>query len=208
LSLEVFWKNDNRGIAFSLGEEKKLSKREYSTYKTRVIPPGEVKATILKQSRPWMKSLIAFLYIFGCRISEALDTRVGDVMFDSANDLVGVTIRVGKKKTKNYSHVVWATMDTPFIDLFLDRLRGKSKGGRMVTRLWPYTRQAAWYHLNKANPNLSAHSFRHSRLRRLADQGASEWEIRDFAGWEDITPARAYITSSTKRLKGLADKLK
>jgi len=181
------------------------------TDKGLIIPISEVKKTIQGQTREWPKSLIAFLYIFGVRISEALDVKVKDIEFDHEEDLVGVTIRLGKKREAKgpYTqeiHTVWAPLETAFMPIFLRRLRARSKGGSKNSRLWPYTRQASWYHINKVNPELSHHVFRHSRLQHLADQGATPWELRDFAGWEDTRPAEDYVKRSKKRVKNLAKK--
>jgi len=179
------------------------------------IPLEEIKRTIKAQSRPWMRSLIGFLYIYGARISEALKVRVKDVEFDREKKLVGVYIQValkGEKKTvgpfTSDPHVVWAPLDTTFMPLFLDRVKVKSKGGMPKTRLWPYTRQAAWYHINKVNPRLSPHTFRHSRLQHLADQGLSIYDLRDFAGWTDTRQAETYVKRSKERLKSIAPKIK
>jgi len=174
-----------------------------------VIPEAEVEAMIIGASHLWLQAMIAFLYIYGCRVSEALGVQLRDCSMEGG--YLRVRIGVLKKRVKGPfeadPHQVYARRQAPFMRYLMAYIQAVSKGGSLERELWPYSRQWVWQKIKALNPKVSPHAFRHSRLQDLADRGATPWELRDWAGWRDTRPAEAYVQRSGRTTKRLADKI-
>lgn len=182
---------------------------EYKFKRNPSIDESEMKTTLEAIRKPWLKSLTVFLYLAGCRISEALKMKRKDFWIEG--DLLVVRIYVLKKKSHAQTpydtniHVLHFSLSSPFLkEVLLPYLEAIPSP---EARVWYHSRQWSWTCLKKANSNLSPHCFRHSRLTKLALQGASPFDLTDWAGWADSRPAQNYIHASGQLALKFADKL-
>jgi len=152
-----------------------------------------------------VKALIVFLYLYGTRISEALKLLRSDFWIEGK--YLAVKIPISKKRKSAGptvpSHILRVSLDAPFMNILLEYLEIKKNH----EKLWEFNRVKVWRIIKKLNPNCSPHFFRHSRLRKLAEKGATEMVLMDWAGWSDPRPAGKYIVATGRFAKKYADKI-
>ena len=158
---------------------------------------------------PWVKAIIAALWLTGARVSELLRLRRRNVKVVEEEGYIVFEIPTLKKRRRR--HAVYETptrklfipIDAPFMDELLSYIEGKAPD----ELLWPRSRQIVWRRIKEVNPLASPHLFRHDRLQHLADRGASMLQLQAWAGWSDARPAGEYIRLSGQLTKPLMDKL-
>jgi len=181
----------------------------YKFKRRKLTTEEEVRSMIEKAKWPWLKALIAFLYLYGCRISEALNLKRSNIWVEGDYLIaeIGVLKRRREKRGpyENIPHLIHVSLDAPFVkDVllpYIEEIKEKE------ARLFPVSRQLAWLRIKELNPNISPHVFRHDRLMKLAMKGASEAELMDWAGWSDPRPAGTYIRATGRLAMKLADKV-
>lgn len=176
----------------------KFTREEMTTLK-------EVDLMIRRAQGRWLKAAIAFLYVFGCRVSEMLAIRRSHFRWD--NEYLHVVIPILKQKKKHgpyatAKHQLRVKRDTPFVN---DVLIPYAKMFEDAKLLWPTTRQRVWRKMKKLNPKLSPHVLRHDRLMKFALAGATAFQLQDWAGWTDTRPAAAYIRKTGAFADQLSD---
>lgn len=157
------------------------------------------------------KAIISILYLYGCRITECLNLKKSDITID--NKYIHIKFTVLKRKSKSglpFKHVVLVNRDSPFTSYIIDHVTAfdnpdddlflNDNGNRMM-------RQEFTRILKKITNNAWCHLFRHTRLTKLAEQGATATQLMTWAGWTDTRPAGIYVQRSTKLIKPLADKI-
>lgn len=177
---------------------------EYKYERSKHLTKEEVKDMVEKSRFNYMQALISFLYLFGCRINEALKLNRGDIHIN--DDYVYAYIPISKRKNKQIPpkrHVIKISRNSSFMHYFLKYIEDKET----KEKIFDFTRQLAWLRIKEVNPDCSPQLFRHSRLTRLAKMGASSEEIKDFAGWRDIRPCSSYNPGKEKPAYKLADKI-
>ncbi len=149
------------------------------------------------------QSLTAFLYVTGCRISEALhlvktpdNIRLGD-------NYVYIRLKTLKTKVSIPYRDLQFTYETPFMNIILNQI-GRVNDGDKVFDI-PY--KSFWRKMNKVNSFGWIHLFRHTRMTKLARKGVSEHQLTYFAGWADPRPSKKYVKMSPELIKGLAEKI-
>ena len=152
--------------------------------------------------------IMVLLYLLGFRISEALKLKRED--FELENGNLKVTIQLSKKRDHSSSpyalgHILRVKLDSPFVKDIILPFLDKQNSGEL---LFPYKRQSIEYFFHKASPKISPHIFRKDRLTKLTREGASEFELQDFAGWADARPANHYVTMDGRLAAKFADKIK
>lgn len=167
-------------------------------------------AEMIKEARwNWLKALIAFLYLVGCRITEALNLKRRNLWVDG-NYLIAQIGVLKKKETQKgpydiTPHLIHINVNAPFVKTiilpYLETITDREE------RLFPYTRQLAWYRMKQLDPFISPHVFRHDRLMKLALKGGTEAQLTDWAGWADSRPASYYIRATGRLAAELADKV-
>lgn len=163
---------------------------------------------------PWLKALISFLFLYGCRISEALKVKPSDFKLEYRKWLA-VRIPLSKKKKTTTpvepSHVLRVNYKKaslkPFIEVLVSYIIER-KQHAPITPLWVRDRTTVWMRIKALNKNCSPHFFRHSRLWHLANEGVTAPVLRDWAGWADLRPASAYIQATGQLARKAADKIK
>lgn len=154
-----------------------------------------------------MRAILAFLYVSGARISEVLILRVRDVIVDGSDVKVTVaTLKRGKSGSPiTLTRDLVFTTTTPYINLFIDHWLYAKKEMEENPDLYDKdlylfdsNRKQVWYYIHKVNDYCSPHIFRHSRLQKLADLGASAHEIRLWAGHKRVETSTRYIEQSAQ----------
>jgi integrase len=181
---------------------------EYKFKRTEISTEQEIRGMINQTRYEWLKPLIAFLYLFGCRITEALQTNRKDVWMD--NEYLVAQIGVLKRRNQDgpylsMPHLIHVSVNAPFVKDILLPYFGSIEDRE--ARLFRKCRQLAWLRLKELNRQISPHVFRHDRLMKLALKGASEAELMDWAGWTDSRPAGNYIRATGRLAAKLADKV-
>jgi integrase len=170
---------------------------------------NEVKEMIEKAESE-MKEFIAFLYLTGCRISEALRVKVEDIWLEGDK----VCFRIPILKTgKGGKHVIKISRNAPFMSLILEKWENKKANNQINEPMFLFSqnlnsaRVIAWRKMKKLNQRAYPHLFRHTRLTRLAEKGATASQLQTWAGWESIKMADIYVRRSAKMIEDLADKV-
>lgn len=163
-----------------------------------VISMNEVKYMIYNANRRDVKVLIALLYLLGARISEVL------LMKKKHFKIVGDKVMIKKKvlKREYYVHTVPLSLGCPFIKSILKYVAELDDDNE---KLFCFNRISAWRYLKKINPRVFPHLFRHSKGTRLAEAGATEYQIQTFFGMKDSRTPSRYIRTSSKLVEPLAD---
>jgi len=159
----------------------------------------------------WLKALIALLYLYGVRISEALQLRPDDFSFENKKWFVCRVRMSTKRKTSgpieptrilrvNYRKESLKSFIPPLLKYLADRMK------RFPEKpLWTWDRTTVWKKIKELNSSCSPQLFRHARLHRLAEKGATAAVLRDWAGWSDLRPASNYLDTSRQLAKKYAD---
>ena len=184
---------------------------KYNFHREQETTVEEIRAMIDRDTSAgkWVGVLAAFLYVFGCRINEAMKLKPED--FEISEDYLAVKIALSKQKKKQTTgpydmsfHYVHVARSTPFVDEFIIPYRLSIRG----ERVFPYSRIWAWRKLKELNSQISPHVFRHDRLTKLAMSGASGAVLQDWAGWSDLRPAGSYLRTTGAIQKQFADKVR
>jgi len=171
------------------------------TERRQSISKEEAKLLIRGSKRQWFKSLVSFLYIYGTRISEALNLEREDFTVEGDNLVVKIAIL---KRRDKATHKLRANIKTtPFIDIVLKQVVATGRG----ERVWKVTRQHAWATLKRYNKDYYTHLFRRSRVNALIKQKPTLWELQDFFGWKDPRTAMNYLRLNGALASKFADKI-
>lgn len=178
---------------------------KYKFKRRTYLSKAEVASMIYNAYEAWLKSLIAFLYLYGVRISEALNLVSGD--FTLEDGYLAVKIGILKRQTDmgpiEPMHKLKVSVDAPFLPLVRDYVLNK----KVDQKVWKVHRGHVWRKIKQLNPKCSPHFFRHSRLFHLAELGATEADLMDWAGWSDPRPAGKYIQPTGKLASKFSDKI-
>jgi site-specific recombinase XerD len=159
-----------------------------------------------------LKLLVEFLYLTGCRISEALSVRWRDMLSTPMGGEVVVKGK-GKKSRKVYLPIdVWNE---------IMESRGESPNDGFVFARFSYKREVAGtrsaydaiIHLAKAakvDKHITPHAFRHACITHGLDEGNSLADLRDLAGHSNIsiTSRYAHATGAQNVAERLQKRLK
>ena len=172
------------------------------SYRRDPLTPQEVGHIIEEMDTPGMKALVAFLYLYGTRISEALKLERKDFVILKKG--LKVNIHQEKKRTGSpllYSHQLTVRGPSPYVHYIVDHLGMVSEG-----KIWPISRTTAWRKIHRVIP-ISPHFFRHTRASRLAEQTDNPFVLVDWFGWANANPAARYIQMSGRLASRLSDKV-
>ncbi len=178
----------------------------YTYRRKNYLSKSEVAAMISHAEEAWLKSLIAFLYLYGVRITEALRLVRSDFTYDSQylHVHIGILKRQSDTGPIEPSHILRISRDSPFMKLLFDYVLSK----RAEQKVWKQHRGHVWRKIKKLNNECSPHFFRHSRLFHLAQIGATEADLMDWAGWSDPRPAGKYIKATGKLASAFSNRIK
>lgn len=174
----------------------------YSPKKKTVLEKEDVEEMVVKafdlyadqeEKALEVASLTAFLWLSGCRISEALAVKREDVKMDEK--YVYVTITPLKQKKSIPVSLVFPRKKTIFTRLIIKQTFATIEGHK----LWGIVRKTAWEYIVKLNPKVYPHIFRHSRATHLADMGVGDDQMKRWMGWSK----RSYMPSTYIRYSKL-----
>jgi integrase len=190
------------------------SEREERGYLT----DEDVDKIISYQTDIQTKALTSILYMYGCRISEALLLKRSSFHID--NEFLWVTMPTLKKKPKAKTKPVIdelrklnVSLESKYCDYIIDYIADK----KYDDILFDFSRQIAYYRIcmpfghktleqkkeSFDKLNIWLHYFRDSCLAQLALNGASALEIKYWAGWSSLSPVDSYIRLSGEMTKHL-----
>jgi len=140
------------------------------------------------------QALIVFQWVYGCRVGELIELRKEDIYVRGKKVIVQVPILKKRTSAVKSEHKLIVPRSTPFMDILLayvNRLSecaylfpGRDKGHirrQIVTRI-----------ISRLRHGLYPHFFRHNRINRLIEEGATGPEIMHWAGWSDLRPLKNY----------------
>lgn len=172
----------------------------YKIQRNNIVTAEETLALIEKMGNPMDKSMVAMLYLFGCRPCELRMLEKKDIRVHEGEGKLWVNMPTRKKpRNKTYlvtnTRWVWAFLSDPLVDVIRNHIAELNN----EEKPWHYgaSEKSANVMLNRKlkthNPNVCPYLFRHSRLTKLAENGATESELTLWAGWEDSRPAKNYV---------------
>lgn len=185
----------------------------YSYKRRSYLGRDEVLSMVDSAKHLWLKALICLLYLYGMRISEALRLKPSDFRVEY-HKWLACRVELAKKRKASGpvdpTHVLRVNFKkeslSPFI-LPLVKYVADRKQRFPREPLWTFDRTTLWKKLKELNPNCSPHFFRHNRLYKLAEKGATAAVLRDWAGWADLRPASNYIEASGQLARKYADEI-
>lgn len=128
---------------------------------------------------PMHKALLAVLYYFGIRISEAISLTTHNITVED----LSIYVRVHRLKHSRNTEALSVLRDRPYVSTILETLRQTPEG----QRLFPFSRVTGWRVVRKAI-NRYPHFLRLNRITNLFSptperpQGRSISEVRNFTG--------------------------
>lgn len=151
------------------------------------------------------KTMVAMFYLFGCRPIELCLLKKRDFQVNIEENKLWVNMPNKKKRRDKYeliesSRWVWAFLDDPLTEAIRAYMENKD----MDEILWHYgnnqksTNAILNRKIKSFNSNVCPYLFRHSRLTRLAENGATSSELTLWAGWEDDRPTKNYVHKTRK----------
>lgn len=148
--------------------------------------------------RSMTKPLIAFLWIFGKRVSEVITLKRKHIFIEEGRLNVRFFILKQGSKGKGERSRTFMSLDHPFVPTILDHIEefepdeyifpGNQKGH--------ISRQHAWNLLKEVDEGICPHWFRHSLATRMAEKGATEDELMDWFDWMSSSTAHDYVERS------------
>lgn len=138
---------------------------------------------------PQHKALLAILYYFGFRISEALSLKTNN--FTLEDNLLYVTVQ--RLKHSRNTEALSVPIDRPYVNEILETLEATPNN----KRLFPYSRVTGWRIVRRAL-NVYPHFLRLNRITHLfmpspaKPSGYSITEVRSFTGLT-VNSLNAYV---------------
>jgi integrase len=175
-----------------------------TTKRDDILRKAEMLEMLRSDSEPWLKALIALLWMYGKRISETLAVKKSDVWKDKKYLYVRFNV-LKKKKRKN------APTPKPYVK----KKTLRHSGAKYILEyladleeetLFNVSRQLALYYLKKINPKSWFHLFRESLATEMAEHGASEEQLLHWFDWERADSAHTYVKRGTKLIEMEADR--
>jgi integrase len=119
---------------------------EYKFKRKEISTEAEIREMIVKARWEWLKALIAFLYLFGCRITEALNLKKHNVWIEGNNVVAQIGVLKRRKEKRgpyeNLPHLIHVSVNSPFVmDVLMPYL---DKITEQEAKIFPRSRQLAW----------------------------------------------------------------
>lgn len=153
----------------------------------------EQVAQLVSRAQEPIKSLIAFLYLTGARISEVVRVFKPSDMFPR-QDSIDIRIKTEKNRREPFRVLVIPAND-PFLGVVLNYVKSRESS----SPVWDFSRQYAHRAIRACGlwigrKDLHPHLLRHTRLTHLVIYANfNEFELMKWAGWSSIEPAYTYV---------------
>ena len=199
-SVRAFLKFLNRSglleIEYSLLKNKK-SRRKVPNY----ISKGIIENT-MTNDRDGL--IVRIMYSTGLRISELVNLKVSDILFDSG------FVRVKGKGNKER----FVPIDRKTLEITKDYVKARNyycKGYLFLSnRKRPFTRQGMWKVVKrkfvKVGLDVKPHTLRHMFATHMLENGANIRAVQDMLGHESVTTTQIYTEISDNSLRKAFDK--
>lgn len=166
-----------------------------------IIDQFTAEDMILNAEDKRTKALIATLWHTGHRVSEVINIRKNDVWFDDT--WIWFRLSVGKRR-REFTHTIKMPIKAMFVKYILQYLPEVEDG----EKLFDISRQYVGILLRRLNKDVNPHMFRHSLATRLAEKGASKWELDAWFGWSDTgNTSGIYVSKGTALIENIAAKI-
>ena len=153
----------------------------------------------------WLRAMLETAYVFGWRVSELLNLRVGQV------DLVARTIRLDPGTTKNREGREVTIESGALLQLLRHCVEGKRPEDHVFTRGIKPIRdfRKSWKNLCTAAgvPALLFHDLRRSAARNLRAAGVPEEVIMRIAGWKTSSVFKRYAIVDQRDIRAALQQL-
>lgn len=178
---------------------------QYSYDRYEEINPEEMDTWLLETSNGYLQSYLVFCYLFGPRPAEIeKGFTLNDVWLQEEDGSEYLYAKIPTKKNKKLKSRVLKlrTSNTPFIKIFLAHIKAslnwcnKHHIDPATRSVFRYKQKYYYNRMRELSPALSGYRFRHNRAYRMAQDGATEQQLRDWFGWVDTRPAGWYIRAS------------
>jgi integrase len=156
----------------------------------RMITNEQIRQLVEACTSQRDRALLMYAWDSAARISEILNTKVGDVQFDQYGAVVIVDGKTGRRRVRLISSVpdmqAWVNQHplkaNPEAPLFVTYRRYGSECRPLNIRTVQNTLKTIGKRAGVSN--VHPHIIRHARLTDLVKQGFTEMELRMIAGWE------------------------
>lgn len=143
------------------------------------------------------KSLIAFLWRSGVRVSEALAVKREDIRTDGKYLYVSympLKTHTIKPDSITLPFELYDDIEKNLVNKLIITQAKKIPAGHKV---WDLSRITVWRNLSRI-ANLYPHNFRHTRATLLADAGAGEEQLKKWFGWSKQSKMSAIYVNRSK----------
>ena len=163
----------------------------------RIIQLDDANAMIAKAKHEEQRVLVALEYHTGARPSELLELRRRDFT------IVGPDLRIvlQTKKGGDPRLISYDIQATPFVpDIVLPWIQKLESADSPIFSFTTTTRiKQIIYELSEEK--FCPYNFRHSKLTRMAMQGATAWELKAFKGAKTLRSVEPYVNLSPNTLE-------
>ena len=176
---------------------------------TKILMPKTFETILERVPTNEQKTFLAFLYLTGSRVSEALAMRYRDFRQEEilGNLVTFVTIPVLKHKTPDFRNIpLWVHKDEYKLGALVTNYVALIPPEKNeYSRIWERSRNWAWL-LVKKYIGKSPHWLRHNRAAYLATVlGWNEYKLVSYFNWSD--PSISYRYTKGKRPMDFVDDL-
>ena len=160
----------------------------YKYKRENILTEQEVRLMIAESSQDG-GALMAFLYEWGPRISEALKLQTTDLSIKRGKLVADLlTLKRRWRGPVPPRRLVGRPLTSDFVRLFQAYYTMLPPG-----KVWPFGRTKAWYLIKKVNPQASPHLFRHTRASLMAEETGDPFKLWQFFGWTNFNTAISYV---------------
>ena len=123
-----------------------------------------------------VRTLAAFLYVTGAKVSQALRLTANHISFDDTTIYITLTVHKppapGSAKSKPELIELSIPKDSPYVDTILLPYFKKLKALKPTGKVWPWGRVKAWAKIKRLHPKgyVTPLILRHSRLQQIAEE--------------------------------------
>lgn len=151
------------------------------------------------------KAMLELLYGTGLRISELLDLKLTDVVFDEC--IIRCFGKGSKERMVPIGEYVLKSL-SEYLPYRLELLKGKTSDYLFLNNLGGRLGRISFFKILKKmlrdkniNSDISPHSLRHSFATHLLEHGADLKIIQEFLGHSDIATTRIYTHITNKKVR-------
>lgn len=192
-------------------------------FEMRTFTPQDLLAMVKRARKRDVAALTVTLYLFGCRINEALSLRKEDVKVVGDKLVVNFTTL---KKRGGSSLRKSAPMRKLMVPLTALQIKERRTGQQYDLILNPFLKHVGnledgellfgldydsyWLKLKDLVPDrmISSHLFRHDRVSKLGEANVGPLKLQSFFGWADQRPLKSYLDLERIDLEEVGDAIK